>query len=192
VKGRTVDVRLSTMPIQHGESVVMRLLDQAGGMLDLDQLGMPSDVLARFRHSIHKPHGMVSVTGPTGSGKTTTLYGAPERTQRARGEDHHRRSPVEYDLPRVSQVQVKPKIGLDFATVLRTALRQDPDIVLVGEIRDNETAGIALRHGTPPGAIRAGLGGRPARGIGGRRALSARRRLPTLQQHQLPRPHRRV
>jgi MSHA biogenesis protein MshE len=145
VKGRTVDVRVSTMPIQHGESVVMRLLDQAGGMLELDHLGMPTDVLARFRRSIHRPHGMVLVTGPTGSGKTTTLYGALSELNLPEVKIITVEDPVEYDLPRVNQVQVKPKIGLDFATVLRTALRQDPDIVLVGEIRDSETAEIALR-----------------------------------------------
>jgi MSHA biogenesis protein MshE len=145
VKGRTIDVRVSTMPIQHGESVVMRLLDQAGGMLDLDHLGMPADVLKRFRHSIHRPHGMVLVTGPTGSGKTTTLYGALNELNLPEVKIITVEDPVEYDLPRVNQVQVKPKIGLDFATVLRTALRQDPDIVLVGEVRDNETAEIALR-----------------------------------------------
>ncbi|MGE0080564.1 MAG: GspE/PulE family protein [Thiohalomonadaceae bacterium] len=145
VKGRTIDVRVSTMPIQHGESVVMRLLDQAHGLLNLDQLGMPRDVLTRFRRSIHKPHGMVLVTGPTGSGKTTTLYGALNELNVPEVKIITVEDPVEYDLPRVNQVQVKPKIGLDFATVLRTALRQDPDVLVVGEIRDNETAEIALR-----------------------------------------------
>jgi MSHA biogenesis protein MshE len=145
VKHRNIDVRVSTMPIQHGESVVMRLLDQSGGLLDLDLLGMPAEMLARFRRSIHRPHGMVLVTGPTGSGKTTTLYGALSELNTAEVKIITVEDPVEYDLPRVNQVQVKPKIGLDFATVLRSALRQDPDIVLVGEVRDNETAEIALR-----------------------------------------------
>ena len=145
VKNRNIDVRVSTMPIQHGESVVMRLLDQSAGLLDLEQIGMPAEMLNRFRRSIHRPHGMVLVTGPTGSGKTTTLYGALNELNTPEVKIITVEDPVEYDLPRVNQVQVKPKIGLDFATVLRTGLRQDPDIVLVGEIRDSETAEIALR-----------------------------------------------
>lgn len=145
VKDRNIDVRLSTMPIQHGESVVMRLLDQSGGILDLDQVGMPADLLQRFRRNIHQPHGMVLVTGPTGSGKTTTLYAALNAINSADKKIITVEDPVEYRLPRINQVQVNPKIGLTFATVLRTALRQDPDIILVGEIRDQETAEIGLR-----------------------------------------------
>ena len=145
VKERNVDVRLSTMPIQYGESVVMRLLDQTGGMLDLEQIGMPTDLLQRFRRNIHKPHGMVLVTGPTGSGKTTTLYGALNEINSAEKKIITVEDPVEYRLPRVNQVQVNTKIGLTFSSVLRTALRQDPDIVLVGEMRDQETAEIGLR-----------------------------------------------
>lgn len=145
IKDRSIDVRLSTMPIQFGESVVMRLLDQSGGTLDLEGVGMPTDMLFRFRRNIRKPHGMVLVTGPTGSGKTTTLYGALNELNESEKKIITVEDPVEYRLPRVNQVQVNTKIGLTFASVLRTALRQDPDIVLVGEIRDQETAEIALR-----------------------------------------------
>jgi len=145
VKDRSIDVRLSTMPIQYGESVVMRLLDQSGLHLDLEHIGMPPVLLNRFRRNIHRPHGMVLVTGPTGSGKTTTLYGALTELNAPEKKIITVEDPVEYRLPRINQVQVKTKIGLTFANILRTALRQDPDIVLVGEIRDQETAEIALR-----------------------------------------------
>ena len=145
VRNRSIDVRLSTMPIQNGESVVMRLLDQSGNTLILDQLGMNPDLLAHFRKNIHRPHGMVLVTGPTGSGKTTTLYAALSELNKAEKKIITVEDPVEYRLPRINQVQVNSKIGLDFATVLRSALRQDPDIVLVGEMRDQETSAIGLR-----------------------------------------------
>ena len=145
VKDHSIDVRVSTMPIAYGESVVMRLLDQSGGHLNLEHTGMPADLLGRFRRNIHKPHGMVLVTGPTGSGKTTTLYGALSELNAPEKKIITVEDPVEYRLPRVNQVQVNAKIGLTFASVLRTGLRQDPDIVLVGEIRDQETAEIALR-----------------------------------------------
>jgi len=145
VHGRSVDVRLSTMPIQAGESVVMRLLDQSGGMLNLEQLGMSEHILTRFRANITRPYGMVLVTGPTGSGKTTTLYSALSELNDAEKKIITVEDPVEYRLPRINQVQVNPKIGLTFASVLRAALRQDPDIVLVGEMRDQETAEIGLR-----------------------------------------------
>ena len=145
VKGHSVDVRISTLPIQYGESVVMRLLDQSGGIIGLDKVGLPERMLPRLRKLIHEPHGILLVTGPTGSGKTTTLYGALNELN-----THHKKiitveDPVEYRLPRINQVQVHPNIGLDFSTVLRATLRQDPDILLVGEIRDKETAEIALR-----------------------------------------------
>ncbi len=145
VRNRSIDVRLSTMPIQHGESVVMRLLDQSGDMLDLDQLGMPADILTHFRKNIHRPHGLVLVTGPTGSGKTTTLYAALSELNQPEKKIITVEDPVEYRLPRINQVQVNSKIDLTFASVLRSALRQDPDIVLVGEMRDQETAEIGLR-----------------------------------------------
>ncbi len=145
VKGHIIDVRISTMPIQDGESVVMRLLDQTGGLIDLESAGLPPAMLARFKKLIKEPHGLVLVTGPTGSGKTTTLYGALNKLNVAEKKIITVEDPVEYRLARVNQIQVHPKIGLNFATVLRSCLRQDPDILLVGEIRDQETAQIALR-----------------------------------------------
>ncbi len=145
VKGRSIDVRLSTMPVQHGEAVVMRLLDQSAGILNLDATGMPDPILHRFRHLIRRPHGLVLVTGPTGSGKTTTLYGALGELNDPGVKIITAEDPVEYRLPRLTQVQVNPRIDLEFSTVLRAALRQDPDIILVGEMRDHETAEIGLR-----------------------------------------------
>ncbi|MGM0593030.1 MAG: GspE/PulE family protein [Pseudomonadota bacterium] len=145
VKGRNIDVRVSTMPIQYGESVVMRLLDQTGGTLSLGQIGMPDTLLRIFRRNIRKPNGMVLVTGPTGSGKTTTLYAALNELNAPEKKIITVEDPVEYRLPRINQVQVNSKVGLTFPNVLRTALRQDPDVVLIGEIRDQETAQIALR-----------------------------------------------
>lgn len=145
IKGRSVDIRLSTMPLQYGESVVMRLLDQSGGILQLDHIGMPRSLLKRFRHQLSQPHGLVLVTGPTGSGKTTTLYGALNELNSEEKKIITVEDPVEYRLPRINQVQVYPKIGLDFARVLRAGMRQDPDIVMVGEMRDKETSEIALR-----------------------------------------------
>jgi len=145
VKNSSIDVRLSTMPIQHGESVVMRLLDQSHGMLSLPQLGMPESMMARFRGLIRRAYGMVLVTGPTGSGKTTTLYAALNEINQPGSKIISVEDPVEYRLPRVNQVHVHSRIGLDFARVLRSALRQDPDIIMVGEMRDAETAEIGLR-----------------------------------------------
>jgi MSHA biogenesis protein MshE len=145
VKGSKVDVRISTLPTQHGESVVMRLLDQSGGVVSLDKVGMPADILRRFRAQIKAPHGLVLVTGPTGSGKTTSLYGALRELNTSEKKIITVEDPVEYQLPRVSQVQINDKIGLNFAKVLKATLRQDPDVLLIGEIRDQETAEIALR-----------------------------------------------
>ena len=145
VKDRKLDVRLSTMPIEHGESVVMRLLDQTDGAAQLQNVGMPEAMLSQFRRLIHMPHGLILVTGPTGSGKTTTLYGALQELNEVGKKIITVEDPVEYRLQRINQVQVNTKIDLTFARVLRAALRQDPDILLVGEIRDTETAEIALR-----------------------------------------------
>lgn len=145
VRGHSVDVRVSTMPVQHGESVVMRLLDQSAGILNLDEVGMPTDILQRFRRQLKRPHGMILVTGPTGSGKTTTLYGALSELNKPGKKLITAEDPVEYRLPRVNQVQVNNKIGLTFSSILRTFLRQDPDIILVGEMRDQETVEIGLR-----------------------------------------------
>ena len=145
VKNKSIDVRLSTMPVQFGESVVMRLLDQSGGILDLDALGMPKDMQQRFNYLVERPHGMVLVTGPTGSGKTTTLYAALNILNTKERKIITAEDPIECRLPRINQVQVNPKVGLTFSTVLRAALRQDPDVILVGEMRDHETAEIGLR-----------------------------------------------
>lgn len=145
VRNQRVDVRISTMPTQHGESIVMRLLNQSEGMLRLDSIGMPPVMLARFRELIRRPNGLVLVTGPTGSGKTTTLYGALAELNTVESKLITVEDPVEYRLPGINQVQVNEKIELTFARVLRSALRQDPDIVLVGEMRDQETAQIGMR-----------------------------------------------
>ncbi|HTE39519.1 MAG TPA: GspE/PulE family protein [Steroidobacteraceae bacterium] len=145
VKEKTIDVRMSTMPTQFGESVVLRLLDHSSNLLTLDQLGMPTKLAERFRAMIERNAGMVLVTGPTGSGKTTTLYSALNFLNHADTKIITVEDPVEYRLDRINQVQVMPKIGLDFARVLRTTLRQDPDIILVGEMRDQETVDIGLR-----------------------------------------------
>jgi MSHA biogenesis protein MshE len=145
VKGRAIDVRVSTMPVQFGESVVMRLLDQSTGVSNLDASGMPPEMLVRFRRLLQRPFGMVLVTGPTGSGKTTTLYAGLAELNSPEKKIITVEDPVEYRLPRVNQVQVNAKIDLSFARVLRAALRQDPDIVLIGEMRDQETAEIGLR-----------------------------------------------
>ncbi len=145
IAGHDIDIRMSTMPVQHGESVVMRLLDQSAGLLSFDQTGMPEDLVKRVRHQITRPHGMVLVTGPTGSGKTTTLYAALSELNQASKKIITVEDPVEYRLERINQVQVNAKVGLTFSTVLRTALRQDPDIMMVGEMRDHETVEIGLR-----------------------------------------------
>ncbi|WP_019141394.1 GspE/PulE family protein [Noviherbaspirillum massiliense] len=145
VKQQQVDVRISTMPTQYGESVVMRLLNQSGGALRLDSIGMPAAMLKRFRAILERPNGLVLVTGPTGSGKTTTLYGALAELNSTERKLITVEDPVEYRLPGINQVQVNEKIDLTFARVLRAALRQDPDVVLVGEMRDQETAQIGMR-----------------------------------------------
>ncbi len=145
VHDSTIDIRLSTLPVQNGESVVMRLLNQDMAHLSLRELGMPTWISERFRKLINRTHGMVLVTGPTGSGKTTTLYSALQELNRPETKIITVEDPVEYQIPRINQVQVNRKIDLTFSRVLRAALRQDPDIVLVGEIRDSETASIALR-----------------------------------------------
>jgi MSHA biogenesis protein MshE len=145
VLDKNIDVRLATIPTQTGESVVMRLLDHGSAVRKLDQLGMPKDILQRIRNIVHRPHGLVLVTGPTGSGKTTTLYAALTELNKPQKKIITVEDPVEYQLPRINQVQVNKRINLDFARVLRTALRLDPDIMLVGEMRDRETGEIALR-----------------------------------------------
>ncbi|QBE66669.1 GspE/PulE family protein [Pseudoduganella lutea] len=145
VKNTRIDVRISTMPTQYGESIVMRLLSQGSTSLRLDAIGMPRPLMEKFRAIVQRPNGLVLVTGPTGSGKTTTLYSALAELNSVEKKLITVEDPVEYRLPGINQVQVNEKIELSFARVLRSALRQDPDVVLVGEMRDQETAQIGLR-----------------------------------------------
>ncbi|WP_242210155.1 MULTISPECIES: GspE/PulE family protein, partial [unclassified Pseudomonas] len=145
VAGRPIDIRVSTVPTGHGERVVMRLLDKQAGRLHLETLGMDAQVLAKLDHLIRQPHGIVLVTGPTGSGKTTSLYAALARLDASTSNILTVEDPVEYDLPGISQIQVNAKIDMTFALALRAILRQDPDIIMIGEIRDLETAQIAVQ-----------------------------------------------
>lgn len=145
LQNRQVDVRVSTVPSLRGESVVLRLLDRERGRVTLPELGMAGDTLEKFHEVISHPHGIVLVTGPTGSGKTTTLYAAVEMIRTGREKILTVEDPVEYELPGVPQVPVNEKAGLTFASALRALLRQDPDVILVGEIRDPETAQIATQ-----------------------------------------------
>lgn len=145
VQGKSFDVRVSTLPTSSGEAVVMRLLDQSSPIQELTQLGMSHSMLSRVKHIYSEPHGLLLVTGPTGSGKTTTLYSILSKLNRSDQKIITVEDPVEYQLARVNQVQVNSKIDLDFSCVLRAALRQDPDIIMLGEIRDHETATIAMR-----------------------------------------------
>jgi general secretion pathway protein E len=143
LQDRDVDVRVSTVPVLHGESIVLRLLDKERGRIALEDLGMSEETALRFAEAIRRPHGIVLATGPTGSGKTTTLYAAVERLRTGREKILTVENPVEYELAGVPQIPVHEKVGVTFATALRALLRQDPDILLVGEIRDQETAEIA-------------------------------------------------
>ena len=145
VGGRAVDVRVSTLPTGHGERAVLRLLDKETGFLELPQLGMAAGVMQQLDGLIHRPHGIVLVTGPTGSGKSTTLYAALGRLDSSTTNILTVEDPIEYDLPGIGQTQVNPRIDLDFATALRALLRQDPDVIMIGEIRDLETAQIAVQ-----------------------------------------------
>jgi MSHA biogenesis protein MshE len=145
VNEQDIDVRLSTMPTQYGESVVMRLLNRSSATLRLEQSGMPAPLINTVRNLMKLPHGMILVTGPTGSGKTSTLYSILNELNNQQRKIITVEDPVEYRLARITQVQVNPQIDLTFARVLRAALRQDPDVIMVGEIRDKETAQIALR-----------------------------------------------
>ena len=145
VKGRELDLRVSTVPTVHGESVVMRVLDRASVRLSLEDMGFESDTLARFNQLIHRPHGILLVTGPTGSGKTTTLYAALAKLDSVSQKIITVEDPVEYQLEGINQIQVHSQINLTFANALRSILRQDPDIIMIGEMRDGETAQIAVQ-----------------------------------------------
>jgi general secretion pathway protein E len=145
VAGKPIDVRVSTIPTGHGERVVLRLLDKQAGRLDLTRLGMDDATLAQVDRLIREPHGIVLVTGPTGSGKTTTLYAALSRLDPKALNIMTVEDPIEYDLDGISQTQVNTRIEMSFARALRTILRQDPDVVMIGEIRDLETAQIAVQ-----------------------------------------------
>ena len=145
VAGRAVDVRVSTLPSGHGERVVMRLLDKQAGRLDLDHLGMASAAQTRFDEILHRPHGIILVTGPTGSGKTTTLYAGLTRLNKKSRNILTVEDPIEYYLDGIGQTQVNTKVDMSFARGLRSILRQDPDVVMIGEIRDLETASIAVQ-----------------------------------------------
>jgi general secretion pathway protein E len=142
---RAMDVRVSTLPSAHGERAVLRLLDKSQHKLNLEAVGMQGDVLARLENLIAQPHGIILVTGPTGSGKTTTLYAALSRLDAGRSNIMTVEDPVEYELSGIGQTQVNPKIDLTFAKALRAILRQDPDVIMIGEIRDFETAQIAIQ-----------------------------------------------
>ncbi|MFT3755859.1 MAG: type II secretion system ATPase GspE [Pseudoxanthomonas sp.] len=145
VQGRELDLRVSTMPTAHGESVVMRLLDRETVAFDFHRLGFTGDFLPRFQKVLEQPHGILLVTGPTGSGKTTTLYTALSQLNTPGVKIITVEDPVEYQIEGINQIQVKPQIGLDFANVLRSIVRQDPDIIMIGEMRDLETARIAIQ-----------------------------------------------
>jgi general secretion pathway protein E len=145
VKGRELDLRVSTVPTVHGESVVMRVLDRASVRLELEKMGFEKDTLARFNALLARPHGILLVTGPTGSGKTTTLYAALAKIDATAQKIITVEDPVEYQLEGINQIQVHAQINLTFANALRSILRQDPDIIMIGEMRDGETAQIAVQ-----------------------------------------------
>jgi general secretion pathway protein E len=145
IRGNDIDLRVSTVPTLYGESLVMRILDREDVRLDFASLGFSDSAIAALRKVIHQPNGIVLVTGPTGSGKTTTLYAALAELNRGTSKIFTVEDPVEYHFDGINQTHVRPQIGLDFATVLRSILRQDPDIIMVGEIRDRETANVAIQ-----------------------------------------------
>jgi general secretion pathway protein E len=144
VKGKEIDFRVSSIPTIHGESIVLRILEKSSILLDIEKLGFPKDTREGFDALIQRPHGIILVTGPTGSGKTTTLYCALGKINSPEKKIITVEDPVEYQLRGINQIQVKPSIGLTFSNALRSIVRQDPDVILIGEIRDAETAEIAI------------------------------------------------
>jgi general secretion pathway protein E len=145
IQGKEIDLRVSTVPTMHGESVVMRILDKGGVTLNFDKLGFEADILQAFQTALAQPNGILLVTGPTGSGKTTTLYTALDQLNQPDVKILTVEDPVEYQMPGINQIQVKPQIDLTFANALRSIVRQDPDVIMIGEIRDLETAEIAVQ-----------------------------------------------
>jgi general secretion pathway protein E len=145
VRGQEIDFRVATSPTIHGEAVVLRILDRSNLALEFDKLGFDEELLVRYRRVLAQPHGILLVTGPTGSGKTTTLYASLATLNTSERKILTIEDPIEYRLAGINQVQVKPQIGLDFAAALRSFLRQDPDVMMVGEIRDLETAQVAIQ-----------------------------------------------
>ncbi|MGE0171513.1 MAG: GspE/PulE family protein [Oligoflexales bacterium] len=145
IADKPIDFRVSSLPTIYGEKLVLRILDKSSLRVDMTELGFEQDDLKKFRESIYRPHGIVLVTGPTGSGKTTTLYSALADLNRTSDNIVTAEDPVEYNLEGINQVQINPQIGLEFSTVLRAFLRQDPDIIMVGEVRDRETGEIAIK-----------------------------------------------
>lgn len=145
VHDRVIDIRVSSLPLVHGEKLVLRVLDRQSLLVDMKDVGFDDDLLARMQRILKIPHGIILVTGPTGSGKTTTLYGALNYLKDPAWNIQTVEDPVEYLMPGINQMQIKPQIGLDFAGALRSILRQDPDIIMIGEVRDLETARIAMR-----------------------------------------------
>src|SRR3981189_137362 len=143
--GKEVDLRVSILPTSHGEKIVIRILDKSALTGSIDQMGLDEETLLKFRKAIDAPHGMILVTGPTGSGKTTTLYSVLQELNSPQYNIVTVEGPIEYELNGINQVSVRNDIGLDFASALRSILRQDPDIVMGGDIRDNETADIAVK-----------------------------------------------
>ncbi|MGH7449229.1 MAG: GspE/PulE family protein [Longimicrobiales bacterium] len=145
LRDRQVDVRVSTVPVLHGESMVLRLLDRRAGRMSIDEIGMARPMRDAFMDGISRPHGIILVTGPTGSGKTTTLYGAIDHVRSGREKILTVEDPIEYELSGIAQMSVNARAGVTFASALRSVLRQDPDVLLIGEIRDGETAEIAMQ-----------------------------------------------
>ena len=149
IAGRPVDLRVSTLPTQFGESVVLRVLDKSVVNLDLEALSLPNDILETIRELVRRPNGIFIVTGPTGSGKTTTLYSALSEVNSVETKILTAEDPIEYEIEGIMQVAVNHQVGLDFSRVLRAFLRQDPDKIMIGEIRDLETAQIAVQASLP-------------------------------------------